>query len=274
MQVLKSLEELKHFLKENEGKSIGFVPTMGALHAGHASLIKQASEQNELSIVSVFVNPKQFLPNEDFEKYPRSEHSDIKLAGECGASAMFFPNVSEIYAKEDVKIEAPTRLASILEGATRPGHFDGVCTVLAKFFNLIHPTCAYFGKKDTQQLIIVENLVKNLFLSTQIVPCDIVRAGDGLALSSRNSYLNDSELMDACKLYRSLVKAKNLFASGVQESTQIKAEMSKILEPLNIDYIAICDRELNEIEKLEEDKSIILIAAYVGKTRLIDNLWL
>ncbi len=274
MEILRNIDELKAFLDANKGKEIGFVPTMGFLHNGHAKLIEQASYENEISIVSVFVNPTQFLPNEDYEKYPRDEKHDIAMANGCKATAIFLPSPSDIYFDDDIKVMAPACMASILEGATRPGHFDGVCSVIAKFLCLIKPTRAYFGKKDTQQLLIIQKLVKSLFLDTQIIPCEIVRSGDGLALSSRNSYLNETELMDACKLYRSLVKAKNMFASGISDAKQIRLEMEKILEPLKIDYIAICDRQLNEIDHLVENSSIILIAAYVGKTRLIDNLWI
>lgn len=274
MEVLKTIEELKQFLANNSGKKIGFVPTMGALHAGHAKLIEKASIENEISIVSVFVNPTQFLPGEDFEQYPRKEEHDISVASEAKATAIFMPSSSELYFDDDVKIIAPSKLSSVLEGATRPGHFDGVCTIIAKFLCLIKPTRAYFGKKDAQQLLIIQKLVKSLFLETEIIACEIVRSGDGLAFSSRNSYLDESELMDACKLYRSLMKAKNMFASGISDSKQIKAEMIKILEPLKIDYIAICDMDLNEIENILENSSIILIAAYVGKARLIDNLWI
>ena len=274
MEILRNIDELKAFLDANKGKEIGFVPTMGFLHNGHAKLIEQASYENEISIVSVFVNPTQFLPHEDYEKYPRDEKHDIAMAKGCKATAIFLPSPSDIYFDDDIKVMAPSHMASILEGATRPGHFDGMCSVIAKFLCLIKPNRAYFGKKDTQQLLIVQKLVKGLFLDTQIVPCQIVRAGDGLALASRNSYLNETELMDACKLYRSLVKAKNMFASGISDAKQIRLEMEKILEPLKIDYIAICDRQLHEIDHLVENSSIILIAAYVGKTRLIDNLWI
>lgn len=273
MQILKTIAELKDFLTLSQGKEIGFVPTMGALHAGHESLIKKSVQDNEITIVSVFVNPTQFLPGEDLENYPRDEAHDIEVAKSAGADAIFFPNADELYTS-DVSVKATSALASILEGATRPGHFDGVCTVLSKFFNLIRPMRAYFGKKDTQQLIIVENLVKSLFFDIEIVPCDIVRASDGLALSSRNSYLNESELIEACKLYRSLVKAKALVSAGTLNCETIKAEMKKVLDPIKTDYIEICDRELNSINEVEAGKSIILIAAYVGKTRLIDNLWL
>lgn len=273
MQILRNIAEVKDFLILNQGKEIGFVPTMGALHAGHESLIKKSVQDNEVSIVSVFVNPTQFLAGEDLENYPRDEAHDIEVAKAAGADAIFLPKVSQMYPS-DISIKAPSALASILEGATRPGHFDGVCTVLAKFFNIIRPMRAYFGKKDTQQLIIVQNLVKSLFFDIEIVPCDIIRAGDGLALSSRNSYLGESELIEACKLYRALVKAKALVSAGTFSSDVIKAEMAKVLDPLKIDYIEICDRELNSINQIQTDKSIILIAAYVGKTRLIDNLWL
>lgn len=277
MQILKTISELRDFRTAFANKSIGYIPTMGALHDGHASLIQQARDENEVVIVSVFVNPTQFLAGEDLDKYPRDENNDIKVAKENGATAIFMPSADEIYSKEsdeEVKVLAPARLAGVLEGACRPGHFDGVCTVLSKFFSLVRPTRAYFGKKDAQQLIIVEKMVKSLFFKTAIVPCEIKRASDGLALSSRNTYLNESELVDACKLYRALLKAKNAVSNGIKDAVAIKAEMAKVLEPLKVDYIAICDRELREIDSVVENESIILIAAFVGKTRLIDNLWL
>lgn len=272
MVVLKSIKELREF-RQNLSGSIGFVPTMGALHNGHATLIKESKKQNDFTIVSVFVNPTQFLPDEDLEKYPRNEERDIEISKLSGADAIFFPQANEMYSGDEPKIKAPN-LANILEGKTRPGHFDGVLSVLIKFFSLIKPTRAYFGKKDTQQLIMVQNMVKSFFLELEIVPVDIVREIDGLALSSRNSYLNDEQKCYALKISRALFKASKMVQEGKIYSKDIKEEMAKILEPLRVDYIAITDRNLSEIEKVEPKNSIILVAAYLDKVRLIDNIWI
>lgn len=272
MQILKSISEVLEFRKNCTG-SVGFVPTMGALHAGHASLIKKSVEQNDNTIVSIFVNPTQFLLGEDLDKYPRNEVGDTKICELCGASAVFFPDANEMYGKDEPLILAPKELSSSLEGALRPGHFDGVCRVLNKFFNIIRPDRAYFGKKDAQQLTIIQNMVKNFFMNLEIVPCEIVRESDGLALSSRNSYLGDDELCYALKLSRSIMKASNLIKANELNALKIKAAMSECLEPLKVDYVAIVNRNFEPIENVELGNTIILVAAYVGKTRLIDNLW-
>lgn len=272
MEILKSVDEMLKF-REGCNGNIGFVPTMGALHAGHASLIKKSVSQNDFTIVSVFVNPKQFLPHEDLNKYPRSEEADIKVSEICGANIVFMPSVDDIYFTHEPLITASKNLSSTLEGATRVGHFDGVCTILNKFFNIIRPNRAYFGKKDAQQLIIVEDMVKKFFFHLEIIPCDTIRESDGLAISSRNIYLNDDELCYALKLSRSLLKASNLIKSGNLNSSSIKTAMYECLEPLKVDYIAIVNKEFMPLEKIELGNSIILVAAYVGQTRLIDNLW-
>lgn len=272
MQILKTINELRQLRLQCNG-SVGFVPTMGALHSGHAQLIKSSVAQNDHTIVSIFVNPTQFLAGEDLGRYPRTPEADIKICELCGASAIFMPEPDEMYSDDEPKILAPKELSATLEGATRPGHFDGVCTVLTKFFNIINPTNAYFGKKDAQQLLIVQHMVKTLFMPVNIIPVDIVRSNDGLALSSRNSYLNDDELVQALKLSRSLMKASNLIKSGELNADQLKNAMSSCLEPLKVDYIAIVDRNLKSVSKIELGNAIILVAAYVGSARLIDNLW-
>jgi pantoate--beta-alanine ligase len=272
MQILRSIAALQEFAKTSN-KTIGFVPTMGALHAGHASLIKKSVEQNECTIVSTFINPVQFLPGEDFEKYPKNEVGDVKICEMCGADAVFIPDAKDMYLGDEPLICAPKELASKLEGALRPGHFDGVLRVINKFFNIIHPTRAYFGKKDAQQLAIIQNMVASFFMDIQIVPCEIVREPDGLALSSRNIYLDEEEKMNALKLSRALLKASNLIRGGVKTCEDIKRPMLEVLEPLSVDYVAFVDRKFHEIEKILPNDTIILIAAYVGKTRLIDNLW-
>lgn len=272
MQILKTIEEVREFRAKCTG-SVGFVPTMGALHSGHAQLIKTSVSQNSHTIVSIFVNPTQFLAGEDLNRYPKTPEADIKICELSGVEALFMPEASEIYGDDEPLILAPKELSSTLEGATRPGHFDGVCTILTKLFNLINPHNAYFGKKDAQQLLIVQNMVKSLFIPTNIIPVDIVRSSDGLALSSRNSYLNDDELAQALKLSRSLMKASNLIKANELNAIKIKDAMASCLEPLKVDYIEIVNKSLKPVSSVELGNTIILVAAYVGNTRLIDNLW-
>ena len=272
MQILRTAEQLRDFVAANP-ENIGFVPTMGALHDGHASLIEKCVAENKTAIVSTFVNPAQFLAGEDFEDYPKNEQNDAKICEELGVHAMFAPEARELYFDTEPLISAPENLASVLEGKTRPGHFDGVLRVLNKLFNLTNAKRVYMGKKDAQQLLIVRNFVKTCFLNLEIVPCEIVRARDGLALSSRNAYLDEGQKLEALKLSHSLKKASNLIVAGELSAQTIKGEMLQTLEPLNVDYVAIVDRNLNEISLIEPDNTIILVAAYVGKTRLIDNLW-
>ncbi|WP_069633249.1 pantoate--beta-alanine ligase [Campylobacter pinnipediorum] len=273
MKIIKTIEELKEFRSSLNG-NVGFVPTMGALHDGHKSLIQKSVDQNDHTIVSVFVNPTQFLPGEDLEKYPRKEEDDIKICETCGASAIFIPDANIMYSDKEPLVLAPNKFANILEGKTRPGHFDGVLRVLTKFFNLVKPNRAYFGKKDTQQLLIIQNYINTMFLDIEIIPCDIVRESDGLALSSRNAYLSEEEKCMALRISKSLQNALNFVENGDLDSRSIKEEMLRILEPLKLDYVAIVNKELEEIQKVEEGNTIILVAAYVGKTRLIDNMWI
>ncbi|MCD8212714.1 MAG: pantoate--beta-alanine ligase [Campylobacter sp.] len=272
MLILRTTKELREFVASASGE-IGFVPTMGALHNGHMSLIKKCVSENPVSIVSTFVNPTQFLPGEDLDKYPKKEESDIKICELCGVSAMFIPDASQIYFEDEPCIAAPKKYSSILEGKTRPGHFDGVLRVLSKLFNLTGAKKVYMGKKDAQQLVIVQNMVKTMFLNLEIVACEIVRESDGLALSSRNAYLSEEDKCNALRLSRALVNASNLIKSGELDTAEIKTNMLRTLEPLVVNYVAIVDRDFNALTKIELGNSIILIAANVGKTRLIDNIW-
>ncbi len=273
MQILRTIQELKAWRKALNTNDIGFVPTMGALHNGHASLIQKATNENSAVIVSIFVNPKQFLSGEDYTQYPRKEQADLAMAKGCGASACFLPSEDEFYSGDDTLISAPKELASVLEGQIRPGHFDGVCRVLNKFFNLIKPQRAYFGQKDAQQLLIVQKMVKDFFIDIEIKACQIVREADGLAISSRNAYLNEAELLEALKLSRALKKARSLIDLGTLSSAEIKKAIKEILEPLEIDYIAITDKNLIARDNVVLDNTLILLAVRVGKTRLIDNIW-
>ncbi|MGG7048267.1 MULTISPECIES: pantoate--beta-alanine ligase [unclassified Campylobacter] len=273
MKILRTTTELCEFVSVNYGK-IGFVPTMGALHVGHLSLIKQSIIENGITIVSIFVNPTQFLPSEDLHKYPKQEQADVQMCEMAGVSAVFIPDVNDMYFIDEPLILAPKKMAEILEGKIRPGHFDGVLRVLVKLFNLIQPSRVYMGKKDAQQLVIVENMVKTLFIKTQIIQCDIVRESNGLALSSRNVYLDEMQKKEALKLSKSLFKADELVRNGELDANEIKIKMSEILSPLEVDYIAIVDRNFAEISEIKLKNTIILVAAKLGKTRLIDNLWI
>ena len=254
-------------------QSVGFVPTMGALHEGHISLIKKSIEENAHTIVSIFVNPTQFLEGEDLDAYPRKVQADLKICELAGVDAVFLPTPDAMYAKDELSIHAPKIKGYILEGAKRPGHFDGVLQVVLKLFNIISPTHAYFGKKDAQQLFMIKNMVKHLFLPIMIVPCEIVRESDGLALSSRNVYLTQAQRKDALLLSKALKKATKMIVEGERDCTLIKARMEEVLSETQLEYVEIVDREFNLLDEVEIGNSILLVAAAVGTTRLIDNMW-
>ncbi len=254
--------------------SVGFVPTMGALHEGHISLIKQSVKENDHTIISIFVNPTQFLPGEDLDAYPRKLEADRKICQLAGVTALFLPTADAIYAKEEPALKAPKIKGYILEGYNRPGHFDGVLQIVLKLLNLTRPTRAYFGKKDAQQLYLIQNMVRRLYLDTQIIPCEIVREKDGLALSSRNVYLSEDERKDALLLSRALKRATKRIIEGERNCETLKKEMVEILSPTEVEYVEIVDRNFNLLHEVEIDNSIILIAAKVGTTRLIDNMWI
>jgi len=272
LEIIKTTKELQN-IRKNINKSIGFVPTMGALHNGHISLIKRAKQENEIVIVSIFVNPAQFLPNEDLSTYPRKEGADIKICQMCKVDYLFMPEVSEIYSKEEILIKAPQN-SYILEGFKRPGHFDGVLQVVLKLFNLTQPTNAYFGKKDAQQLVLIQQMVKNLFLSVNIVACDIVREDDGLALSSRNIYLDKTQRQNASLISKALYMAGSLIANGELNTKVIKDKIYQIMTSLDIEYVAIVNKEFEKLETIEPSNTIILVVVRFGNTRLLDNIWL
>ena len=273
MKILKTTKELIDYRNSLTCK-VGFVPTMGALHQGHISLIKESVEKNNCTIVSIFVNPTQFLAGEDFTTYPNRYKADLKICELAGVDALFMPDINQIYFKDEPNIIAPIEQSYILEGYQRPKHFDGVLRVVLKLLNLIKPTNAYFGKKDTQQLFLIQNMVKAFFLSTNIVPCEIVRDENGLALSSRNAYLSEDEKVEALNISKSLKIASKEIIKGELNVLKIKSKMNEILKTLGVEYIAITNREFKKIETVELKNSMILIAAKVGKTRLIDNIWI
>ncbi|MGN8543303.1 pantoate--beta-alanine ligase [Helicobacter pylori] len=272
LETIATLGEYRKSLKE----SVGFVPTMGALHKGHQSLIERSLKENPHTIVSVFVNPTQFGANEDFSAYPRPLEKDLALCEKLGVNAVFAPKIGEMYpyeAEQRLKLYAPTFLSSSLEGAVRKGHFDGVVQVVLRLFHLINPTRAYFGKKDAQQLLIIQHLVKDLLLDIEIAPCEIVRDSDHLALSSRNVYLNATERKQALAIPKALENIKQAIDKGEKACEKLKKLGLEILENLEVDYLECCNHKLEPLKTIEPANTLVLVAARVGKTRLLDNLW-
>ncbi|WQZ05252.1 pantoate--beta-alanine ligase [Helicobacter pylori] len=275
MRVLETIATLREYRKSLE-ESVGFVPTMGALHKGHQSLIERSLKENSHTIVSVFVNPTQFGANEDFSAYPRPLEKDLALCEGLGVNAVFVPEMSEMYPYEieqRLKLYAPKFLSSSLEGAMRKGHFDGVVQVVLKMFHLVNPTRAYFGKKDAQQLLIIEHLVQDLLLDIEIAPCEIVRDSDHLALSSRNVYLNATERKQALAIPKALENIKQAIDKGEKACEKLKKLGLEILKNLEVDYLEFCNHELEPLKIIEPTNTLVLVAARVGKTRLLDNLW-
>ncbi|GAA7574748.1 pantoate--beta-alanine ligase [Helicobacter pylori] len=275
MRVLETIATLREYRKSLE-ESVGFVPTMGALHKGHQSLIERSLKENSHTIVSVFVNPTQFGPNEDFNAYPRPLEKDLALCEGLGVNAVFLPKISEMYPYETeqrLKLYTPTFLSHSLEGAMREGHFDGVVQVVLRLFHLVNPTRAYFGKKDAQQLLIIQHLVQDLLLDIEIAPCEIVRDSDNLALSSRNVYLNATQRKQALAIPKALEKIKQAIDKGEKACEKLKKLGLEILETLEVDYLEFCNHKLEPLKTIEPTNTLVLVAARVGKTRLLDNLW-
>ena len=274
MQVTKTVEETRKQIKQwkKEGKTIGLVPTMGFLHEGHASLIRKCREQNDIVVVSDFVNPTQFGPNEDLEAYPRDFERDSKLCESLGADLIFAPSPEDMYHDPHAFVSIDT-LSETLCGKTRPIHFKGVCTVVTKLFHIVAPDRAYFGEKDAQQLAIIRKMVKDLNFDIEIVGCPIVREEDGLAKSSRNTYLNDKERQAALCLSRAVKTGKEVIYTGA-DAKEVLNPMNAIIEaePLaRIDYVMMVDAlTMQPIEKADRDV-LVAMAVYIGKTRLIDN---
>ncbi len=274
MEIVRTIEALQEAKQRQQG-SIGFVPTMGALHEGHLSLIRQARAENEVVIVSIFVNPTQFLEGEDLDAYPRREAADAKICDVAGVDVLFMPTIDQMYESDELCIGAPAKRGYTLEGAKRPGHFDGMLQIVMKLLNLTGATRAYFGKKDAQQLALIQQMVRTYFLPVEIVPCPIVRDADGLALSSRNTYLDADERQRALCLSRSLKAATDLIASGTRDVTTIRTRMLEVLALADrVEYVAIVDRAFLPIETVEIGGTILLVAAWIGRPRLIDNVWL
>ena len=275
MKIIRTINEMKAYNKENQGKTVGLVPTMGFLHEGHLSLAEEARKENDIVVMSIFVNPLQFGPNEDFDAYPRDEEKDIETAKAKGVDVLFIPAVKEMYPKElgiKLIVEEGT---NVLCGRSRPGHFDGVGTVLTKLFHIIQPTKSYFGLKDAQQFAIVHHLVEQLNFPLRVIGLPTVRETDGLAKSSRNVNLSPKERQEATVLYKSLQYAKNLIVDGMKNSDIIKKEVKKIVENESngkIDYIEVLNYpNLESIEMISE-QVIIAVAVQFSQARLIDNI--
>jgi len=276
MKTVNTIAEVKQLIKEwkKSGLSIGFVPTMGYLHEGHKSLVEQARKENDKVVVSIFVNPTQFGPNEDFEKYPRNLEKDEALCCSAGADLIFAPEVVEMYPMGPSAFVDVEGVTEGLCGEKRPGHFRGVCIVVSKLFNIVTPDRAYFGQKDAQQLAVIKTMVRDLNFDIEIIGCPIIREEDGLAKSSRNTYLSQEERIAARVLNRSLIKGKEALVKGEKDSKIIKDIIVKELNSeslAKIDYVEIVDsitlKPINIIEK----PLLTAIAVFVGKTRLIDN---
>lgn len=275
VMVVKSIEELRTKLKGYSGKSIGLVPTMGYLHKGHASLVEKARDENDIVVVSVFVNPIQFGPNEDLETYPRDLDKDIEIVSSSGGDILFAPSVEEMYPeKAEIFVDLESEVGEKLCGKSRPGHFRGVMTVVSKLFNIVGADRAYFGQKDAQQVTIIEKMVRELNFPVEIVRCPILRESDGLAMSSRNVYLSSEERSQAVVLYRALERAKLEFKGGEYRVEKLKAttleEIGK--SPIaEVEYVEILDsRTLGDIDRVDSP-ALMALAVRFGKTRLIDN---
>lgn len=274
MQVTKTVDETRALIKawKQEGKTIGLVPTMGYLHEGHASLIQKCREENDIVVVSVFVNPTQFGPNEDLASYPRDFQRDSALCESLGADLIFHPEPEDMYIDPCAYVSIDT-LSQNLCGKTRPIHFKGVCTVVSKLFHIASPDRAYFGQKDAQQLAIIRKMVLDLNFDIEIVGCPIIREEDGLAKSSRNTYLNPEERQAALCLSRAVKKGQEIITEGMDSQTVLKA-MRDIIEdePLaKIDYVSMVDAlTMQDVDKVDRDV-LVAMAVYIGKTRLIDN---
>jgi pantoate--beta-alanine ligase len=277
MKTAKTIADIRAWVKQarEEGKTVGFVPTMGALHIGHVSLIEAAGRSCDAVVVSIFVNPTQFGPGEDFERYPRPLEKDLELCEKHGVGAVFAPSVAEMYPRENLTWVDVEKLTESLCGRFRPGHFRGVATVCTKLFDIVGADKAFFGQKDAQQAAVIRRMVADLNLPLEIVVCPTVREPDGLAVSSRNQYLRPQERKDAAVLYRALQKGAELMRAGATDVAQIVGEMEGILRQvpaLRVEYLCIVDAESLQGLRMAQGRVLAAVAAYLGTTRLIDNI--
>ncbi len=277
MEIIRTVEEMKARTRalRSDGSVVGFVPTMGSLHEGHLSLVRMAGELSDSVVVSIFVNPTQFGPSEDLDRYPRDLERDVALLEDAGAAIVFAPEASDIYPRGYATVVHVQRLGEKLCGAFRPGHFDGVCTVVAKLFEIVRPNLAVFGQKDGQQAAILERMVEDLGLDVRIIRGPTVREPDGLALSSRNSYLSDEERAEAPVLRASLEHARSLHDSGETDAAKMLGAVRAMIESkphARVQYISAVDwKSLDDVTELRAGTMLVL-AVFFGKTRLIDNL--
>ncbi|MFH1577724.1 MAG: pantoate--beta-alanine ligase [Candidatus Omnitrophota bacterium] len=274
MRSIKEMQQIVRNLKHDR-QTIGFVPTMGALHSGHLSLIKEAGKENNFIIVSIFVNPAQFGPGEDFKQYPRNLSDDILRCRDMGVDFIFSPAVGQVYPDGYKTYVVVDGLTKGLCGRLRPGHFKGVATIVVKLFNIILPDIAYFGQKDAQQAVIIRRMVRDLNMPVKVKVMPIVRESDGLAMSSRNRYLTDKGRKDAVVLFEALKEAKKMIARGVNDSAKIIRAMREIInkkKTIKVQYIEIVDLDRLNPVKTIRGKALLALAVYAGKTRLIDNI--
>lgn len=276
MNICRTVQEVRSASRRARmaGKKVGFVPTMGALHEGHLSLVRAAKKQSEVVFVSIFVNPTQFGPHEDFSKYPRMFERDCELLQSEGVDVLFAPAVDEMYPKGAITFVTVEGLSDKLDGVSRPGHFRGVTTVVSKLFNIIEPHLAFFGQKDAAQVAIVGRMVRDLKSPVEVVVCPIVREPDGLAMSSRNAYLNPAERKQALILRKSLLCAEELFRTGEHRADQLVQAAQRIFAQdasVRLDYFQIVDPDTLEPLDSISGRALVAVAAYVGNTRLIDN---
>ncbi|MCE8467410.1 pantoate--beta-alanine ligase [Bacteroides nordii] len=277
MKIIHTIKDLQTELSElkAQGKKVGLVPTMGALHAGHASLVKRSVNENDVTVVSVFVNPTQFNDKNDLVKYPRTLDADCKLLESCGVTFVFAPSVEEIYPEPDTRRFSYAPLDTVMEGAFRPGHFNGVCQIVSRLFDIVKPHCAYFGEKDFQQLAIIREMVRQMKFDLEIVGCPIVREEDGLALSSRNARLSAEERENALNISRTLFKSRTFATTHSVSETQKMVEDAIAAAPgLRLEYFEIVDG--NTLQKVGDwnDTSYVVgcITVFCGEVRLIDNI--
>ncbi len=276
MQVVRTIAEARAIRRALPG-AWGFVPTMGYLHEGHLSLVRRARAENNHVAVSIFVNPTQFGPHEDYDRYPRDLERDLRLLEPLGVDLVFAPSVEEMYPPGFQTWVIVEEVSRPLEGAARPGHFRGVATIVAKLLNIIQPDRAYFGQKDAQQAVVIRRMVRDLNIPVEIVVCPTVREPDGLAMSSRNTYLSPEERRAATVLFRALQTAKAYYEQGERDAERLREAMRTVIqaEPLaRLDYVSVADPEtLQELSRVE-GRALLSLAVYIGKTRLIDNILL
>jgi pantoate--beta-alanine ligase len=274
MKVVTTIAEMRR-LRTELAEPVGFFPTMGYLHDGHLSLVRQAKKENLSVVVSIFVNPTQFGPQEDFRSYPRDTERDLALLEKEGTDIVFMPSADEMYPPHFSSWVEVAEVTEKLEGASRPTHFRGVTTICAKLFNIVQPTRAYFAQKDAQQLIVIKKMVADLDMNLEIVTCPTVREPDGLAMSSRNTYLNPDERKAATVLYQALTLANQLWSQGEKDAESIRQQMTALIQkqPLaEIDYISIADtKTLDELDTISPP-ALVSMAVRIGRTRLIDNI--